>query len=168
MSSHRRRKEQEGNTHDTRQPFVQHSTKTPPVDLLTIWKALNDLRCEILCCATKCARCVCIARWPRCRELFVIFHPVWRSWHRGCTRPGVRRRATREFFGEPKVSKYDVAIGGDKDILWLEVTIDNTRGVQALDTLNDFGSIEAGTITPKAAPACQLCRKITARMEVLS
>ena len=78
------------------------------------------------------------------------------------------RRATRELLGEPKVSKYNVAIGSDKDILWLEVTIDNTRGVQALDTLNDFGGIEAGTITAKAAPACQLCRKITARMEVLS
>jgi hypothetical protein len=59
-----------------------------------------------------------------------------------------------------------VAIGSDKDILWLEVTIDDTRGVQALDTLNDFGGIEAGTITAKAAPACQLCCKITARMEV--
>jgi hypothetical protein len=80
----------------------------------------------------------------------------------------MRSRATRELFGEPKVSKYDVAIGSDKDILWLEVTIDNTRGVQALDTLNDFGGIEPGTITAKAAPACQLRRKITARMEVLA
>jgi hypothetical protein len=79
----------------------------------------------------------------------------------------MRRRATRELLGEPKVSKYDVTIGSDKNILWLEITIDNTRGVQALDTFNDFGGIEAGTITAKAAPACQLCRKITARMEVL-
>jgi hypothetical protein len=78
------------------------------------------------------------------------------------------RRTTRELLGEPKVSKHDVAIGSDKDILWLEVTIDNTRGVQALDTLNDFSGIKAGTITPKAAPTCKLCRKITARMEVLS
>lgn len=66
----------------------------------------------------------------------------------------MRRRATGELLGESKVSKYDVAIGSDKDILWLEVTIDNTRGVQALDTLYDFGGIEAGSITPKAAPAC--------------
>jgi hypothetical protein len=80
----------------------------------------------------------------------------------------MRRRATRELLGEPKVSKYDVAIGSDKDILWLEVTIDNTRGVQTLDTLNDFCGIKAGTITAKATPACQLCRKITTRMEVLS
>ena len=80
----------------------------------------------------------------------------------------MRRRSAREFLGEPKISKYDVAIGSDEDILRLEVTIDDTRGVQALDTLNDFGGIEAGTITPKAAPACQLCCKITARMKVLS
>lgn len=80
----------------------------------------------------------------------------------------MRSRATRELLGKPKVSKYDVAIGGDKDIFWLEVTIDDTRCMQALDTLNDFGGIEAGTITPKAAPACQLSREIPARMEVLS
>jgi len=60
-----------------------------------------------------------------------------------------------------------VAIGSDKDIFRLEITIDNTRGVQTLNTLDDFGSIEAGAITPKAAPACQLSRQITARMEVL-
>lgn len=166
MSSYRRRKE--GDTHDTRQHFVQHSTKTPPIDLITIWKALNNLWCEILCCATERARCVCMARWPRCRELCIIFHPVWRSRDRGCTWHEIRHRATRELLGEPEVSKYDVTIGSDKDILWLEVTIDNTGGVQALDALNDFGGIEAGTITAKAAPACQLCRKIAARMEVLS
>jgi hypothetical protein len=80
----------------------------------------------------------------------------------------MRGRPTRELLGKSKVSKYDVAIGGDKNILWLEVTIHDTRSVQALDTLNNFGSIEAGTVTPKAAPACQLCRKIPARMEVLS
>jgi hypothetical protein len=80
----------------------------------------------------------------------------------------MRSGATWELFRKPKVSQYDVAIGGDKDILWLEVTIDDTRGVQALDALNNFGGIEAGTVAAEAAPACQLCRKITARMEVLS
>ena len=80
----------------------------------------------------------------------------------------MRGRATRELLGKPEVSKNNVAIGGDKDILRLEVTIDDTSSVQALDTLNNFGSIEAGTVTPKAAPARQLCRKIPTRMEVLS
>jgi hypothetical protein len=60
--------------------------------------------------------------------------------------------ATRELLGETKVSQYDVAIGSDKDILWLEVTIDDTRSVQTLDAFNNFGGIEAGTIAPKAAP----------------
>jgi hypothetical protein len=41
----------------------------------------------------------------------------------------MRCRATRELLGKPKVGEYDVAIGSDKDILWLEVTIDDARGV---------------------------------------
>jgi len=75
---------------------------------------------------------------------------------------------TWEFLGEPKVCKYDVAIGSDEVILWLEVIIDDTRGVQAINTLNDFSSIEASTVTPKAALSCQLCCEITTKMEVLS
>jgi hypothetical protein len=62
--------------------------------------------------------------------------------------------ATRKLLGETKVGKHDVAIGSDKDIFRLEVTIDDTRCVQALDTLNDFGSIEAGTVAPQATPPC--------------
>ena len=62
--------------------------------------------------------------------------------------------ATRELLGETKVGKHDVAIGSDKNIFWLEVTIDYTCSMQALDTLDDFCSIEAGTITSKAAPPC--------------
>ena len=122
------RREYKG-THDTRQHFVQHSAKAPPIDLITIWKALNNLRCEILSCTTKRARCVCMARWPRGRELFFSFHPVWRPCDRGGTWRGMRRRATRELLGKPKISKYDVAISSDKDILWLKVTIDDTRSV---------------------------------------
>jgi hypothetical protein len=66
----------------------------------------------------------------------------------------MRRRATWELLGKSKISKYDVAIGRDKDILWLKITIDDTRGVQAFDAFNNFGSIEAGAVTPEAAPAC--------------
>jgi hypothetical protein len=62
--------------------------------------------------------------------------------------------ATRELLGEPKVSKYDVAIGSDKDVLRLEVTIDDARSMQTLDTLNNFGSIETGPVAPKATPSC--------------
>ena len=87
---------------------------------------------------------------PRCRELFVIFHPVWHS----CDRRGTWRGATGELLGKPKISKYDVAIGRDKDILWLKITIDDASGMQAFDTLNNFGSIEAGAVTPEASPAC--------------
>ena len=60
--------------------------------------------------------------------------------------------ATWKLLGETKVGKHDVAIGSNEDIAWLEVTVDDTRRVQALDTLNNFGSIEAGTVAPKATP----------------
>jgi hypothetical protein len=67
--------------------------------------------------------------------------------------------ATRELLGEPKVSKYDVAISSDKDVLRLEVTIDDARSMQTLDTLNNFGGIEigtveTGTVAPKGTPSC--------------
>ena len=62
--------------------------------------------------------------------------------------------ATRELLGETKIGKHDVAISSDKDIFRLEVTIDDTRCVQALDTLNNFGSIKAGTVASKATPPC--------------
>jgi len=81
-------------------------------------------------------------------------HPVLRFWDRGSTWPAMRRKATRELLGELKVSKYNGTIGGNKDIPWLEVTIDNTRGMQALDALNNFGIIEAGSIMPVASLPC--------------
>ncbi len=62
--------------------------------------------------------------------------------------------ATRELLGEPKVNKYDVAISSDKDVLRLEVTIDDARSMQTLDTLNNFDSIETGPVVPKATPSC--------------
>jgi hypothetical protein len=61
--------------------------------------------------------------------------------------------ATREL-GVRKVSKYDVAISSDKDVLRLEVTIDDACSMQTLDTLNNFGSIEMGPVAPKATPLC--------------
>ena len=62
--------------------------------------------------------------------------------------------ATRELLGEPKVSKYDVAISSDKDVLRLEVTIEDACSMQSLDTLNNFGSIETGPVAPKATRSC--------------
>jgi len=63
-----------------------------------------------------------------------------------------RLGATRELLGETEVSKHDVAIGSDKDILRFEITIDDTRSMQALNTFNNFCSIEAGAVAPKATP----------------
>jgi hypothetical protein len=72
---------------------------------------------------------------PRYRELFVIFHSEWHS----CDRRGTWRGATGELIGNPKIGKYGVAIGRDKNILWLKITIDDARGMQAFDALNNFG-----------------------------
>jgi len=63
-------------------------------------------------------------------------------------------RATRELLGETEVSKHDVAIGSDKDILRFEVTIDDARSMQALNTFNNFCGIEASAVAPKATPPC--------------
>jgi len=92
--------------------------------------------------------CLCIGLLPlslhRAREIAAMcyshklstMHPLWHFWVRGSTWPGIRRRAMTELLGEPKVSRYDGTIGSNKGILWLEVAIDNTRGMQALDALN--------------------------------
>ena len=61
-----------------------------------------------------------------------------------------------------------MAICSDKDILWLEVTIDDERSAQSLDSLNNPSGIEADAVTPKATPPCGLRGKITTRVEILS
>jgi hypothetical protein len=70
-----------------------------------------------------------MARWPGCGELFIIVHPVWRAYRRGSTWYDVLGCTPRELLRKPKVGKYDVAICGDEDVFWLEVTIDDTRCV---------------------------------------
>jgi len=61
-----------------------------------------------------------------------------------------------------------VAICSDKDILWLEVTIDDESSAQSLNSLNSSSGIEAGAVTPKATPPCGLRGKITTGVEILS
>lgn len=60
-----------------------------------------------------------------------------------------------------------MTVGTDEDVLRLQVTIDDASCVQALHALDDFRSIESRTIPSEPAPARQLCREVTARMEVL-
>ena len=42
---------------------------------------------------------------------------------------------------------------GGEDVLRLEVAVNDTSGVQALDTLDNLGSIEPCTVATKPAPA---------------
>jgi hypothetical protein len=144
-------------THDTRQHFIQHCTKAPPVDLVAIRKTLNDLWSEILGRATECARCVHLARRPG-SEFFVVLHPI-----RGaCRRWGSRWDMLASSFGEllrkAKVSEHNVAVCRDEDVLRFEVTINDACPMQALDAFNDFGSVETGSVTPKTTPTRELCR----------
>ena len=60
-----------------------------------------------------------------------------------------------------------MTIGTDENVLRLEVAVNDTSGVQTLDTLDNFGSIEPCTVATKPAPARQLGCEVTARVEVL-
>ena len=46
-----------------------------------------------------------------------------------------------------------MTIGTDENVLRLEVAVNDTSGVQALHTLDNFGSIEPCTVATKPAPA---------------
>ena len=56
----------------------------------------------------------------------------------------------------------------NKNVLRLEVTMDDTRRVQALDTVDELSGVEAGAVMPQAPPALYLRPKVAARMEVLA
>ena len=56
----------------------------------------------------------------------------------------------------------------NKNVLRLEVTMDDTRRMQALDTVDELSSVEARAVIAQVPPALYLRPKITARMEVLA
>jgi hypothetical protein len=60
---------------------------------------------------------------------------------------------TPELLGLSKATNDYVATLIDKDVFRLEVTMDDTRCMQALNTLNDFCGVEAGALIAKTAPA---------------
>ena len=61
-----------------------------------------------------------------------------------------------------------MAVAADEDVLGLEIAIDDARGVQALDTLDDLGSVEPRAVAPKPTPARELGREVASRVEVLN
>jgi len=56
----------------------------------------------------------------------------------------------------------------NKNVLRLEVAMDDTRRVQALDTVDELSGVEAGVVIAQAPPALYLRPKVAARMEVLA
>ena len=56
----------------------------------------------------------------------------------------------------------------NENVLWLEIAMDDTRRVQAFDSVDELSSVEAGTVIAQAPPALYLCPKVAARMEVLA
>ena len=58
-------------------------------------------------------------------------------------------------------------VGADQDVLRLQVAVDDARGVQALDALDDLRSVEAGAVAAQASPTSELCGKVSTGVEVL-
>ena len=56
----------------------------------------------------------------------------------------------------------------NKDVLRLEVTMDDTRRMQAPDTVDELCSVEARAVITQPPPTLYLRPKIAARMEVLT
>lgn len=61
-----------------------------------------------------------------------------------------------------------MTIGADQDILGLEVAVDDTGSMQAIDTFNDLCGVEASSISTKSSPPCQLGGEVASGMEILS
>lgn len=60
-----------------------------------------------------------------------------------------------------------MAVGPDEDVLRLEVAVDDSGGVKALDAFHDLGGVEAGAVSAESAPSSELRGQISTRMEVL-
>jgi hypothetical protein len=58
-----------------------------------------------------------------------------------------------ELLGLPEATEDYVTIRINENVFRFEITMDNPRCVQGLNTLNDFCGVEAGAVMAKAAPA---------------
>jgi hypothetical protein len=80
---------------------------------------------------------------------------------------GTFRRTPWDLLALPKATKHYVTVPTNKNVLRLEVSMDDTRCMQALDALNDFDRIETALVMAKSAPPRQLRRKVTTGVKVL-
>jgi hypothetical protein len=171
-------------THDASEHLVEHGSEAPPINFVAVRQTLDDLRRKVLRSSTERARRITLAdRRTGPPAAIPVLHPRrqihdWRR--RGiATTEGFASRAqwsgrgcdgrcpTGELLRESKVGKHDVAVPTDKDVLRLEITVDDAGGVQAFDTLDNLSSVESGSVTTQATPACELSSKIASWVEVL-
>lgn len=58
-------------------------------------------------------------------------------------RPAQSKRPILNRLGKAKISQLEVPIGGDEDVLWLQVAVDDVAGVQVLEDADDVRGVEA-------------------------
>lgn len=150
-------------TYDPSQHLKQHRPEAPPVNLIAIGHALNNLRRKILRRpAERSCRIRLLPdrlpgpphlhpRTPRSRS-----HPRRHGRHargaptqesalaraRGRGGRGQGVGAPRELLGQPEVREDDVAVPTDEDVLGFEIAVDDARGVEGFYALYDFGGVE--------------------------
>lgn len=61
-----------------------------------------------------------------------------------------------------------MSVCANEDVFRLEIAVDDTGGMEAFDTFDNFCCVEACTITTETAPASELGSKISSGMEILS
>ena len=104
-------------------------------------------------------------RLPRSREFVITLDPVWCIPRR--TTGGALRHTLRKLPASAETTEHYVTTPIDKNMLWLEITMDDSRCMQALDALNNFRRIEVTLFMAKSAPPRQLRRKVTTGVKVL-
>jgi hypothetical protein len=72
-----------------------------------------------------------------------------------------------KLLGLPKATNDYVAALINKNVFRLEVTMNDTRCMQAFNTLNDFCGVEAGAVRAKRAAAVQLRPKVATKVKIL-
>lgn len=65
-----------------------------------------------------------------------------------------------------KVGKDDVTICRNENVLWLEISVDDSGAVKSLDSFRQFRHIESSTITTQSTPASELRCQISSGVKV--
>ncbi len=55
-----------------------------------------------------------------------------------------RPRDVRDFFGEPKISDFQVAMPVEQQVLWFQVPVDDVPGVEIVESQRNLRGVELG------------------------